>query len=171
MLHAFARRSAPARFRRAANFRFKQLVGKLDSGYKANLRTHELSATLRRQRILAHKLTRVAYLPPACRELLIYRAASPAVLSPTNTALSSANISHANSGVKRRFAVLPTMLLFKKALAAREVTRAKSTVALRAQRAGLLRTALRRRRQERSFIDLKKHLVRRKLPKEELSAP
>jgi hypothetical protein len=75
------------------------------------------------------------------------------------------------SDVKRRFALLPTALLFKTALGTKEATRTKSTLALRAQRAGLLRTALRRRRQERTFIDLKKHLVRRKLPKEELSAP
>jgi hypothetical protein len=67
--------------------------------------------------------------------------------------------------------VLPTALLFKKALAAKVSTRAKSALPLRTQRAGLLRIALRRRRQERSFIDLKKHITRRKLPKEELSAP
>jgi hypothetical protein len=65
MLHAFARRSAPARFRRVTNLRFKQLRGKIDSGYKVNLYLHELSATLRRQRNLASKLTHVTYLSPA----------------------------------------------------------------------------------------------------------
>lgn len=75
------------------------------------------------------------------------------------------------SGVKHRFASLPVNLLFKRALAAHRLQRAKNTLTLRTQRAGLLRTALRRRRQERVFVDLKKHLSRRRLPKEELSAP
>lgn len=86
-------------------------------------------------------------------------------------AFSEIRTQYAGSSVKRRFAALPTTLLFKKAVAVRDATRAKNALALRAQRAGLLRTALRRRRQERIFIDLKKHLTRRKLPKEELSAP
>lgn len=73
--------------------------------------------------------------------------------------------------MKRRFASLPIALLFKRNSAARRSRRAKTTLTLRTQRAGLLRTALRKRRQERVFIDLKKHLSRRKLPKEELSAP
>jgi len=73
--------------------------------------------------------------------------------------------------MKQRFAVLPTSLQFKKLLASRDALRAKSSLTLRTQRAGLMRTALRRRRQERVFIDLQKHLSRRKLPKEELSAP
>lgn len=42
---------------------------------------------------------------------------------------------------------------------------------MRVQRAGLLRTALRRRRMERRFIDLKKHVLRRRLPKDQLAAP
>lgn len=75
------------------------------------------------------------------------------------------------SSVKRRFAVLPNGTLFKKALSVRGAARAKSALTLRTQRAGLLRIALRHRRQERTFIDLKKHITRRKLPKEELSAP
>ena len=75
------------------------------------------------------------------------------------------------SGVKRRFAQLPVNLVFKHVVAARASLRAKTALTLRTQRAGLLRTALRRRRQERPFVDLKKHLSRRKLPKEELSAP
>jgi hypothetical protein len=65
MLHAFARRSAPARFRRVTNLRFKHPTGKIDTGYKAGLRLHELSPAQRRQRSLAGKLSRVTYLSPA----------------------------------------------------------------------------------------------------------
>lgn len=73
--------------------------------------------------------------------------------------------------VKRRFASLPLNLLFRRALTARIASRPKTVLSLRTQRAGLLRTALRRRRQERVFIDLKKHLSRRRLPKEASSVP
>jgi hypothetical protein len=67
--------------------------------------------------------------------------------------------------------MLPASLLFKRAVASRGSLRAKASLTLRTQRTGLLRAALRRRRQERAFVDLKKHLSRRKLPREELSAP
>ena len=76
-----------------------------------------------------------------------------------------------SSNAKRRFASLPLNLLFKRTLTSRKLQRTKSILTLRAQRSGLMRIALRRRRQERIFVDLKKHLSRRKLPKEELSAP
>jgi len=62
MLHAFARRSAPAGFRRVNNLRFKQLTGKIDAGYKTNLRLHELTPLHRRQRTLTRKLGLVTYL-------------------------------------------------------------------------------------------------------------
>jgi len=75
------------------------------------------------------------------------------------------------SGIKRRFALLPNNLLFRRVIASRSALRSKISITLRTQRTGLLRAALRRRRQERTFVDLKKHLSRRKLPKEELSAP
>lgn len=64
MLHAFARRSAPARFRRVNNLRFKRITSKVTAGYKASLRLHELSPARRRQRSLARKLNRVTYLSP-----------------------------------------------------------------------------------------------------------
>jgi hypothetical protein len=93
------------------------------------------------------------------------------VVTEESTAQSQSYAQPFGSGVKRRFALLPTTLLFKRAAAARQASRVKNAVTLRTQRAGLLRTALRRRGQERVFIDLKKHVSRRKLPKEELSAP
>ena len=62
MLHAFAKRTAPAQFRRASGLRFKRLAAKIDAHYKVSLRTFELPKALRRQRNLARKLSRVAYL-------------------------------------------------------------------------------------------------------------
>lgn len=64
MLHAFARRTAPSRFRKAATLRFKRLAGKIDADYKVNSRIYELSRATRRHRNLACKLGRVAYLSP-----------------------------------------------------------------------------------------------------------
>lgn len=72
---------------------------------------------------------------------------------------------------KRRFASLPTKLLFRKALAARTARLPKSLTTLRSQRSGLLRLALRRRKFERVYVDLKKHVTRRRLAKEILPAP
>jgi len=65
MLHAFARRTSPARFRRAGNLRFKHAAASVGVGFKVNLRAHELTRTLRRQRSLARKLGRAAYLTAA----------------------------------------------------------------------------------------------------------
>ena len=65
MLHAFARRTAPSRFRRVTSLRFKQVVTEIDTYYKVNLRAYESTRRIRQQRILARKLGRVTYLSPS----------------------------------------------------------------------------------------------------------
>lgn len=63
-LHAFARRTAPSRFRKVTALRFKLLKAKLTTDSKVNLAVYELTRATRRQRNLARKLGRVAYLSP-----------------------------------------------------------------------------------------------------------
>lgn len=70
---------------------------------------------------------------------------------------------------KRRFASLPVNVIFKRAQLARRLLRSNEILSLRAHRIGLLRFALRRRRMERIYVDLKKHISRRRLGKERLS--
>lgn len=70
---------------------------------------------------------------------------------------------------KRRFASLPANVIFKREELARRLLRSNEVLSLRAHRIGLLRTALRRRRMERVYVDLKKHTSRRRLSKEQLA--
>jgi hypothetical protein len=65
MLHAFAKRTSPSRFRRAAVTRFKKVYPKLARDSKVNRRVYELTRRRRLQRTIAHRLSRVAYLSPA----------------------------------------------------------------------------------------------------------
>lgn len=60
-------------------------------------------------------------------------------------------------------------VLFKRAQQTRRLLRSNEVLPLRAHRIGLLRVALRRRRMERVYVDLKKHVSRRRLGKEQLS--
>lgn len=62
MLHAFAKRTAPSRFRQISSRGFKRVSGLIGTHFKINLRTYELPRALRRQRNLAQKLNRVTYL-------------------------------------------------------------------------------------------------------------
>jgi ribosomal protein S4 len=191
MLHAFAKRTSPSRFRRLSTLRFQQIHPRVRRDYKVNLRTHELTGALRRRRLLAHKLSRVAYLTPTWRELLAYRVESPIVLptvdftstevtAPRTSLASATNTAVAypeqygqpfGATTKRRFAALPLNRLFKRAQTVQRILRSKNLISLRTQRIGLLRTALRLRRVERAYLDLKKHTWRRRLPKEQLPPP
>lgn len=65
MLHAFARRTAPSRFRRVTALRFKRVVSEIDTDYKVNLRAYEPTRRIRQQRNLARKLGRITYLSPS----------------------------------------------------------------------------------------------------------
>lgn len=65
MLHAFAKRVSPSRFRLAAVTRFKCPQAKISRDSKVNLRAYELTRRRRLQRRAAYTLSRVAYLSPA----------------------------------------------------------------------------------------------------------
>lgn len=65
MLHAFAKRVSPSRFRRAAVTRFQRVHPRIVRDSKINRRTYELTRLRRFQRRVAHTLSRVAYLSPA----------------------------------------------------------------------------------------------------------
>jgi len=65
MLHAFAKRTSPSQFRRAAVTRFQRVLPKVVRDSKLNNRTYELTRSRRIQRRIAHTLSRVAYLSPA----------------------------------------------------------------------------------------------------------
>lgn len=64
MLHAFAKRTCPARFRRVATVRFQALRATVTDDFKANQTVYEQSRTLNRRRRLSRQLGRVAYLSP-----------------------------------------------------------------------------------------------------------
>lgn len=64
MLHAFAKRTCPARFRRVATVRFQAVSARVTDDFKANQVVYEQSRTLNRRRRLSRQLGRVAYLSP-----------------------------------------------------------------------------------------------------------
>lgn len=110
-----------------------------------------------RRRHSARKLSSVAYLPPQMRELLGQRAVS---LKP-GCAVKASEL-----GTKRRFLSLPTNKLF---VNARRVARKASFPHKQPTygvRSSILRRALRRRRRERAYIDLRQSVRQRRLPKE-----
>jgi hypothetical protein len=65
MLHAFAKRISPSRFRRAAVTRFQRIHPRVTRDPKINSRSYELTRRRRLQRRVASTLSRVAYLSPA----------------------------------------------------------------------------------------------------------
>lgn len=187
MLHAFSKRLSSSRFRRVATTRFPAVVPQITGEFKFNQTIYEHTRTLRRRRRLAQTLGRVAYLAPTWRELLMFRAASPApsdsMLPPQavyvpKVAADKAGAAYPHrygrplGGVaKRRFASLPTNAAFKQ-----DQTRVRETLPTNRQqthalRAALLRHALRRRRVERTIFDLRKHALTRRLAKDQLSPP
>jgi hypothetical protein len=97
------------------------------------------------------------------REILSYRLATPA---------SQQNAPHGVKAEKRRFVPLPTKLLHahRQRIAAIQQPRI-FPIALRALRVGVLRRALRRRRNERAFIDLRKSALQRRTPRERALRP
>jgi hypothetical protein len=190
-LHAFAKRVSPSRFRLAAVTRFKRVKPKIWRDSKANRRIYELTRKRRLQRKIAHTLSRAAYLSPRWRELLAFRENSPISLPTTDFAASARYSLLAEQGAtvkslipynaqygqpfsiaaKRRFASLPVNVLFKREQMKHRLLRPAGTFSMRAHRIGLLRYALRRRRGERPYLNLRKYTLRRRLSKEQLSPP
>ena len=161
-LHAFAKRTAPSRFRRTSTLRFTRPRPQSSSDFRAVRLATYAGAALKRQRMLIKKLSYTGTLSVAWREVLNHRN------------ILRRNQSDALSGAseKRRFAPLPINFLYKHSRKFNEATRSGlSSNYLRAACAGLLRRALRRRRNERAFIDLRKAVLQRRTPSERAMRP
>jgi hypothetical protein len=76
-----------------------------------------------------------------------------------------------NLSTKRRFLSLPTQAVFFEKQRQKRALLAPYKQPLYAIRVGILRRALRRRREERAFIDLRRFALQRRLPKEKAGHP
>lgn len=160
LLHAFSKKVGPAHLRRAAALRFIRATPTLAYDFRENLLTIAANRGLNRRRRLARELSSLGYLSVAWRELLARR-----------NSLFGTQQQYSKPRSKRRFLALP--------LARVNSVHANTAMAIaspykqqmRVIRAGILRRALRRRRGERSFVDLRHSILQRKLPKEQASRP
>lgn len=160
MLHAFVKKVSPGQFRRSSVLRFAKARPKSSGDFRETLLTTAVSAVLHRQRLLARKLSASSTFSRAWRALLSYRVAEPicAVKTPSSFA-------------KRRFAALPTSAVFKYLLRNSLNSHRTLPYAMRVARAGILRRALRRRRRERVFVDLRLAALHRRAPRERATRP
>jgi hypothetical protein len=110
-----------------------------------------------RRQYLAQKLSSVAYLSSSMRELFAHRTTANSFGMITKPlALST----------KRRFISLPVQRVFKEHRRVLQKLHAPCKQAMYSIRAGILRRALRRRRKERVYIDLRQAIRQRRLPRE-----
>jgi ribosomal protein S4 len=157
LLHAFAKKVGPARFRRATVLRFQRPTPNQTSDFRETLIASSALYGLGRRRKTAQALSHVSYFSSPWRELLRHQA-------------SAGSSSGRPLAQKRRFLALPMLTVFK------EKQKAPLRFSLMQHpthviRAGVLRRALRRRREERAFIDLRQSALQRRLPKEQASRP
>ena len=162
MLHVFVKRSGPSRFRRTANLRFVRLRPQHTTDFRTVRLSTAAGSALTRQRALIKKLCKGAAPSAPCREILNYRAVfrnAHQTKAPYATG-------------KRRFIPLPANVLrkYRRRSAVKHYFCARPN-ALRAIRVGVLRRALRRRRSERAFIDLRKAAIHRRTPLERALRP
>lgn len=160
MLHAFVKRVGPSRFRRAATLRFVRSRPQHNADFRVARLSTCVESALKRQRALIRKLGKIATLSTPWREVLNRRAAAASVQQASVVAAG-----------KYRFMPLPATLLYKQR--SRNVKQQSNalTFSLRALRVGVLRRALRRRRSERAFIDLRKAAIQRRTPLERSLRP
>ncbi|RZK44775.1 MAG: hypothetical protein EOO61_02565 [Hymenobacter sp.] len=125
-------------------------------GYTPTSRLTPLFGSSRRQ-YLAQKLSSVAYLSPSMRELFAHRTAA----NSFGTIAKSLAIS-----TKRRFISLPINCVFREHRRALRKLHTPYKQAMYSIRAGILRRALRQRRKERAYIDLRQAIRQRRLPRE-----
>lgn len=109
-----------------------------------------------RRGFAAKKLSAVAYLSPGMRELLAQRATTGSLLR------------RGGAGAKCRFLSLPTHKTFVSWRRALRKSAFPPKHPMYRARAGVLRRALRRRRRERVYIDLRLAVRSRRLPQERL---
>jgi hypothetical protein len=159
LLHAFSKKISPARLRRASNLRFVRAVPDLSNDYRENLVTFTpLFGALRRRRT-ANQLSTSTYLSAPWRELLEYRTAR------------NLPVSNLRTSAKRRFLSLPARTVFVEKQRQKRALLSPYKQPMYAVHVGILRRALRRRREERAFIDLRQFVLNRRLPRERLSQP
>jgi hypothetical protein len=157
LLHSFSRKIAPAQFRRVSKLRFLRVIPKPTHDYREKLFATGVYCGLNRRRRLAQRLSAVGYLSSPWRELIRYRVRAGALLSRPQTS-------------KRRFSGLPLHRLFRERRRA-VINLPSRHLAMYTIRLGILRRALRRRRRERAFVDLRHSALQRKLPREQASRP
>lgn len=159
LLHAFTKKIAPARFRRVAVTKFKRALPRTVSDFRENLLSTGVYAGLNRRRSLSCQLASTSYLSAPWRELL----------QRTPAAATSAHPKH--FAVKRRFLALPIKAAADKQEQHTLRIASPYKQQMRVIRAGILRCALRRRREERSFLDLRHSALQRRLPKDQATRP
>jgi len=157
LLHAFAKKVSPSRFRRTSKLRFHWATPKLSTDFQENVSALAPLFGSNRRQYLAQKLSTVAYLSSGMRELFAHRAAANSFGAITKPLTLS---------TKRRFISLPVSRVFKKHRRALRKLHAPYKQAMYSIRAGILRRALRRRRKERAYIDLRQAVRQRRLPRE-----
>lgn len=162
LLHAFVKKVAPARFRRISTTQFKRAAPKVVRDFRENLLTIVSPAGVTRRRALARAVSSPSYLSAPWRELLQSGGAG---------GQAAALLNSTNSGAKRRFLPLPSVTLATNQTQCELRAAAPYRQQMRVIRAGILRKALRRRRQERLFVDLRHSAIQRRLPKEQASRP
>jgi len=157
LLHAFAKKVSSSRLRRTSKLRFQWARPQLSTNFQENVSALTPLFGSNRRQYLAQKLSSVAYLSPSMRELFAHRTAA----NSFGTIAKSLAIS-----TKRRFISLPINCVFREH---RRVLRKLHTPykqAMYSIRAGILRRALRQRRKERAYIDLRQAIRQRRLPRE-----
>lgn len=156
MLHAFAKKVSPARFRRTSVMRFTRAQPKRRADFREVLMLTSVSSAMRRQRFVVRKLNLAAPLSDVWRELAARRPENQQALSPQT---------------KRRFASLPVNAVTMYTLQNNLNVHRTLAYSLRTERAALLRRALRRRRRERAFVDLRTAAIHRRAPRERAIRP
>ena len=101
MLHAFAKRVGPSKFRRTATLKFVRALPRLSGDFRENVSVTSVNALLHRQRTLAWRLSAVSAFSREWRELEASRSFvhSHRYHRPLNGLVPAAT--------KRRFASLP----------------------------------------------------------------
>lgn len=163
MLHAFAKKASPARFRRASTMRFMRAHPKRAGDFREILMLTSANSALRRQRRLVRALNLSAPLSRIWRELAMQRV--------TSRGDSAENLRSSTVSAKRRFASLPSRAVATYMTQVNLNVHRTLNYALRTERAGLLRRALRRRRRERVFVDLRAAAIHRRAPRERAIRP
>jgi len=110
-----------------------------------------------RRSYAARKLSAVAYLPSGMRELLLSRSITSASVFLSKSA---------GIGAKRRFLSLPLYKLFVLRRREHRKVSPHRRPYMHNVRAGLLRRALRHRRRERVYVDLRISALNRRLPRD-----